>query len=405
MTRGRLRRVTEAIALDLKSGTTLPEAVNRRKTDLPTFYGNPSRQACARAGCPTCWPRSTTYARTVATTRAIVIDAMFYPAVVLVFALALSVGLVFLYCRKFDSAFPGIRLALPLPTRIFLAAGRYPLYVILPAVGILLGLFVLWEALRSTPRGNFILAHVVYAVPVLGTLIRSARLGGVRGPLALLVEYELPLPGRFRLAGDASSDPIMARQAHEIQHWLDQGVALGSALRGRGLLPEWVAWMTGAGEQRGRCPDAAADRRPVPSAGRGASHAATERAAGVHDHHYGRRADGRLHLHGHAADDRPDRWNEVGPTIHGYRHRSPAIPHVCVGQPVRVLLRTEVARYHQDLLAAIAGNVFRFVAASYVVATYGWPLAVPLFLFICLAVVWIAFTYHGYCQARRKRSC
>src|SRR5262245_54565737 len=58
--------------------------------------------------------------------------------------------------------------------------------------------------------------------------------------------------------------------------------------------------------------------------------------------------------------------------------------------------------YHQDLLAVIAGNVFWFAAVSYVVVVYGWPLAVPLFLFLCLTVGWMAFTYQRYCQARRN---
>jgi type IV pilus assembly protein PilC len=251
MTRGRLRRVTEAIANDLKTGTTLPEAVNRRKAELPTFYGNLITTGLRTGRLPDVLATLTAYARTVAATRTIVIDAMFYPAVVLVFALFLFVALVFYVLPQFDQLFQEFGLALPLPTRIFLAAGRHPLYVLLPAVGILLGLFVLWEAMRSTARGKLILARVIYAVPIIGTLIRSARLAAFAELLAVLVEYELPLPEAFRLAGDASSDPIMARQAHEIHHWLDQGVALGSALRGRGLLPEWVAWMTGAGEQRG----------------------------------------------------------------------------------------------------------------------------------------------------------
>src|SRR5439155_4082863 len=30
-----------------------------------------------------------------------------------------------------------------------------------------------------------------------------------------------------------------------------EGATLSEALRGRGLLPEWVAWMAGAGQQRG----------------------------------------------------------------------------------------------------------------------------------------------------------
>jgi type II secretory pathway component PulF len=61
------------------------------------------------------------------------------------------------------------------------------------------------------------------------------------------VEYEIPLPEAFRLAGAASSDPIMATGAEKVHQDLRQGVPLAEALHGRGLVPEWVSWMTGLG--------------------------------------------------------------------------------------------------------------------------------------------------------------
>jgi type II secretory pathway component PulF len=65
------------------------------------------------------------------------------------------------------------------------------------------------------------------------------------------VEYEMPLPEAFRLAGLASSDPLMKHEAAGIYNRLTEGAKLAEVLRGRGLLPEWVAWMAAAGEQRG----------------------------------------------------------------------------------------------------------------------------------------------------------
>jgi type II secretory pathway component PulF len=82
-------------------------------------------------------------------------------------------------------------------------------------------------------------------------LIRSARLAAFTDLLAILVDHELPLPEAFRLAGEASSDPIMAAASRDVCEELGQGVSLGKAFQGRGLVPEWVSWMTGLGERRG----------------------------------------------------------------------------------------------------------------------------------------------------------
>src|SRR5439155_4311121 len=105
--------------------------------------------------------------------------------------------------------------------------------------------------LLSTPAGRALWARAVYAVPVVGTLIRAARLAAFTELLAILVDHETPLPEAFRLAGEASSDPIMAVTAGQIHAGLSQGRSLGELLRGGGLVPEWVAWMAGLGEQRG----------------------------------------------------------------------------------------------------------------------------------------------------------
>jgi type II secretory pathway component PulF len=104
---------------------------------------------------------------------------------------------------------------------------------------------------RFTEKGRILWARMVYAIPVVGTLIRSARMAAFTDLLAILVDHSMPLVDAFKLAGEASSDPLMAVDARAIQQELSQGKPLGEALRGRGMVPAWVSWMAGLGEQRG----------------------------------------------------------------------------------------------------------------------------------------------------------
>jgi type II secretory pathway component PulF len=66
----------------------------------------------------------------------------------------------------------------------------------------------------------------------------------------MLVEYGVPLPTAFRLAGSASSDPNMTSKARDVEEQLNQGVPLAAAFVGRGLAPDWVVWLAAAGERR-----------------------------------------------------------------------------------------------------------------------------------------------------------
>jgi type II secretory pathway component PulF len=252
MGHGRLRQVTEAIANDLRDGATLPEAVARRQKDLPPYYANLITAGVRTGRLPEVLATLTTYAKTVAVTRTIVLDSLFYPIVVMTFAVLLLGALIFFVLPQFDTIFKDFNMRLPTATEVLLSMGRHPIVVLTPpALGLaLLGLLITWAVLRPTAKGRRLWAWVLYSVPLVGTLVRAARLSAFADLMAVLVEYQLPLPEAFRLAGGATSDPLMAHDAEDIHGLLTEGASLNEALRGRGLLPEWVAWMAGAGEQR-----------------------------------------------------------------------------------------------------------------------------------------------------------
>src|SRR4051794_40042386 len=145
MGRGRLRRVTEAIARDLRNGSTLPEAIERRKREMPPYYANLIAAGVRSGRLPEVLATLTTYARQVATTRTIVADSLFYPAVVFLFALGLIAALVFSVLPQFEQIFRAFGMRLPWITEVALAVGRQPVPVfVVPAGLLVIGLFLVW---------------------------------------------------------------------------------------------------------------------------------------------------------------------------------------------------------------------------------------------------------------------
>jgi type IV pilus assembly protein PilC len=252
MGRSRLQRVTAALAEDLRAGRTLPEALERQGGNVPPFYAGLVAAGVRTGRISDVLATLTVYARALANLRGIVVDALFYPGVVLLFAFVLFGFLCFFVLPQFDQIFREFNMKLPALTEVVLAFGRYPLWlVVLPLVGIGGAFLGVWLSLRNTENGQRILARWLYALPVIGGLVRSARLAAFTDLLGILVDHEIPLPEAFRLAGEASSDPVMAATARDVHAKLSQGQPLGDVLRGRGLVPEWVSWMTGLGERRG----------------------------------------------------------------------------------------------------------------------------------------------------------
>lgn len=252
MGRGRLQRVTQALADDLRAGKTLPEALDRQAGQVPPFYAGLVTAGVRTGRIGEVLATLTAYARTVSNLRTIVVDALFYPLVVLFFATILFGVVGFFILPQMDNIFKDFGMTLPLATRLALTIGRQPLeYILLPIGSVVLAMILTRLFLGFTQNGRRLWARLVYTLPVFGTLIRSARLAAFTDLLAILVDHDVPLPEAFRLAGEASSDPVMASAARQVHDDLLQGQPLGEVLRGRGLVPEWVSWMTGLGERRG----------------------------------------------------------------------------------------------------------------------------------------------------------
>jgi type II secretory pathway component PulF len=105
--------------------------------------------------------------------------------------------------------------------------------------------------LGATPQGHMIWARIVYAVPVFGTLLRSARLAAFTDLLGILIDQKIPLPEALSLAAATSSDPLLSHGVKLIEADIRQGVPLGAALKKQRLVPELVVWMVGFGERQG----------------------------------------------------------------------------------------------------------------------------------------------------------
>lgn len=219
---------------------------------MPPYYANLVTAGVQTGRLPDVLATLTAYARSVSATRTIVSEALFYPAVVMVLGVALFTILTAFVLLQFDQIFQEFGLKLPAITEFVLVFGRHPVeLVVVPAAVLILGPLLARMVLRRSARGRRLWARAVYLVPMVGSLIRTARLAAFTELLGLLVEYGVPLPTAVRLAGGASSDPEMAAQAEIVEARLTEGAPLAEAFRGRGLVPDWVAWLAAAGERRG----------------------------------------------------------------------------------------------------------------------------------------------------------
>ncbi len=256
MGRGNLKRVTTKLVGDLPSGIPLDAAFERQGRQLPRYYSALVAAGIRTGRLPEVLATLSQYSITMSQLRSTIVTAMIYPAIVLVFSFALMGFMSFYILPQFNAVYKEFGLNLPWITQAAFAVAEHPLIVGIVLLALLLPVVVLLIASRLWPGARRVSARILYRLPLIGTLVRSARLASFAELLAILVEYEVPMPEAFRTAGLACPDPIMASRAVLVAEDLEQGSTLAGSLTGRGLVPAWMAWMTGQGARHGKLDDA-----------------------------------------------------------------------------------------------------------------------------------------------------
>jgi type II secretory pathway component PulF len=252
MGRGRLRQVTRQLADDLHRGSTLPEALERQRGRVPAYYAALLAAGVRSGRVGEVLGTLTLYARSLADFRSAVVTALVYPAVVFVLGILLLVFVGVTILPLFADIFDKTRMQLPWLTQAMLFVGAHAEAILLwPLVGLVAVLVTARWVLRSFAAGRVLWARFVYSLPLVGALIRSARLAAFTDLLGILVERSVPLPEALRLASAASSDPLLAEGGKQIEYDLSLGLPLGEALGQHGLVPELVIWMTRFAERQG----------------------------------------------------------------------------------------------------------------------------------------------------------
>jgi type II secretory pathway component PulF len=236
----------------MRAGFTLPQAIERQGARMPPYYAAllTAGIRCGRIG--DVLATLTLYARSVSDFRSTLLGALLYPAMVLLLGVALLFFIGNFILPTYMEIFVSFKMKLPFLSEVILWIGQRPLeLLVLPTVFVSTLVLAIWLTLRRTPRGRRIWTSTIYKLPIIGTLLRSARLAAFADLLGILVAQNVPLPEAMRLAAEASSDPLLTQGAARVEEDISQGVPLGAALQAQSLVPELVVWMIGFGERQG----------------------------------------------------------------------------------------------------------------------------------------------------------
>ena len=184
---------------------------------------------------------------------AVVLDSLFYPAIVMAFGLAILAFLGSFVIPRFMKIFADFGMRIPWMTQALFSLSEHSVAVFLIApVCLVITILLLRLALMATDPGKRAWCRITGAVPVWGKMQRQVNLALLYDLLGLLVTAEVPLAEALRLAGEASPDPVLRHAANEASKDLEAGKPLEPSIRDHKLGTAWAAWIAGVGASQGK---------------------------------------------------------------------------------------------------------------------------------------------------------
>ncbi len=253
---GLFRKSLERVFVSVSSGFSLSQALRRdAKYYLPFFVGA-VRIGETSGRIPETLNRCASYLETDHAYNLKLRAALVYPCVLLL-ASALLVGFVFTFMvPRFVQLFVDLRMQLPWPTRVLMAASGFVsdhlITVLLTAAGPLLLLGWLLVQWMQSPGVGLVLEGWMLRLPVYGRHIRYRMMSQYLRYMATLIDAGVPLNVSLGLMQHALERKILALTAAMQLQALKDGMPLSFGLSRVGIFPPMVMEMLVVGEETGK---------------------------------------------------------------------------------------------------------------------------------------------------------
>ncbi|MEE2662518.1 MAG: type II secretion system F family protein [Myxococcota bacterium] len=180
-----------------------------------------------------------------------VLSIMLYPAVMLLFSLAVVGVLVTVVLPQITTLMISMDQALPLITRMIIGASDFVRgwwwALAIGAIGAGLGL----RAFKRTERGRVLYDRLRLRLPVIGGLVRVLAIARLTRTLSTLLASGVGIVKSLDIARLVANNTVIAEAVDHARTAIIEGAPLAAPLRASGQFPSMVTTMIEVGEQSG----------------------------------------------------------------------------------------------------------------------------------------------------------
>ncbi len=247
-----MRALLEDLLRAVKAGKGLSQALAAHQALFGEFYVNMVRAGEAGGRLAEVLSRLAEHMERMRALREGVLSALLYPALLVTVALISIVLMLVFVIPQFEALFADMGEALPLATRVIVAAGRgtaewgWLLALVLAGGGLALGRWL------ATPAGRRWRDGRLLALPVFGAMVQKFEITRFARSLGTLLASGVPIVGAIRIASDTLGNVRLRTALAGVTPAIRQGGRLADALAATGLFTPLALDMVRLGEETGR---------------------------------------------------------------------------------------------------------------------------------------------------------
>jgi type IV pilus assembly protein PilC len=250
-----LRRILGELALAIEGGSTFSEALAQHPKVFNRLFVNMVKAGELGGVLEVVLKRLAEFSEKAQKIKGKVKAALFYPIAVLVVAVGILALLLVMVIPKFKEVFAGMGVKLPPFTVFVLSISDAVRFHILPTLGGVAVVVVLFLLAIKTKVGRLIWDKFKLKVPPFGTVVSKVAISRFTRTLGTLVSSGVPILQALTIVKETAGNVIISNAISQVHESVKEGETITSPLEASGVFPPMVVSMVDVGEQTGALPE------------------------------------------------------------------------------------------------------------------------------------------------------
>jgi type IV pilus assembly protein PilC len=245
------KNVIKTVKDDVEAGSTLNQAKRKHPRAFDDLYCNLIASGEQSGSLDIMLRRLSEFIEKNVKLRSKVKQAMIYPVGILIFAITVTIFMLWKVIPVFATIFRDLGAELPWLTAMIVAMSDFVTkYIFLMFAG-MIALFFAFRYYRSTKQGRWATDKLLLKMPLFGNLLYKVAMTRVTRTLATLISGGVPMLEALKITSTTAGNVIIESQIVEARKLVSEGKTMAESFKQAGKFPTMMLQMINVGEATG----------------------------------------------------------------------------------------------------------------------------------------------------------